>query len=128
MNAGKVRVGRGGVKGALACRMDVIILMLAVAGFLAALRGLSRSALGLMVRGVEEIVAREATDIQARRGDLTGLQDADAHTARARSRRRRSILAVAFWVVLLLLPPLTPWTAALYAAWSPLWLLPPRRR
>lgn len=108
--------------------MAVIILLLGVAGFLAALRGLSRSALGLMVRGVEEIVAREASDIQARRGDLTGLQAADARSTRARGRRRRSILLLAFWVMLLVLPPLTPWTAVLYAAWSPLWLLPSRRR
>ena len=108
--------------------MDPIILVLGIAGFLAALRGLTRASLRLVVRGVEVVMARETTDIRARRGDLTGFQAADQHAVQARNQRRRSVLAVAGWATLLAVPPMTPWTGLLYAAWAPLWLLSPRRR
>jgi len=108
--------------------MDFLVLVLAIAGFLAASRGLARASLGLLVRGVEVVVAREETDIRARRGDLTGLSAADEHGALARRRRLASAAAVAFWGALLVAPLLTPWTRWLYAAWSALWLLPSRRR
>lgn len=108
--------------------MNAVLLLLAIAGFFAAVRGLARAGLGLLVRGVEVVMADEATSIQARRGDLTGLGAADARSAAARRRRRFSLAAVALWAALLALPPLTPWPRLLYAAWSPLWLLPARRR
>jgi len=107
--------------------MDFLIVLLAIAGFLAALRGLSRASLGLLVRGVEVVMARETTDIRARRGDITGLSAADEHRAVARRHRRRSAVVVAFWAALIVVPLLTPWTRWLYAAWSTLWLLPARR-
>ncbi len=107
--------------------MDSLVLLLAIAGFLAVLRGLARAMLGLLVRGVEVVMAREATDIRARRGDITGLSAADEQRALARRHRRRSAAAVAFWAALIVVPVLTPWTRWLYAAWSPLWLLTARR-
>lgn len=108
--------------------MDGILLLLAIAGFLAAVRGLARAGLGLLVRGVDVVMAEEATAISARRGDLTGLGVADAQRAQAARRRQRSLGAVLVWASMLVVPLLTPWTRLLYAAWSPLWLLPPRRR
>jgi hypothetical protein len=112
----------------LAWCMDVLVIVLAIAGFLAALRGLSRASLGLLVRGVEVVMTREQTDIRARRGDITGLGTADEHGALARRHRRRSVLAVGFWATLIVVPLVTPWTRWLYAACSPLWLIPARRR
>jgi hypothetical protein len=108
--------------------MDFLIVLLAIAGFLAAVRGLARASLGLLVRGVEVVMAREETDIRARRGDITGLSAADEHGALARRHRRRSALAVVFWAALLVGPLFTPWTRWLYAAWSLFWLLSYRRR
>jgi hypothetical protein len=107
--------------------MNVVLLLLAIAGFLAAVRGIARAGLGLLVRGVEVVMADEATSIQARRGDLTGLGAADARSAAARRRRLTSIAAVAAWAAMLVVPPLTPWPTWLYAAWAVLWLLPARR-
>jgi hypothetical protein len=108
--------------------MDAVLLLLAIAGFLAVLRAASRAALGLLVRGVEVVMTGEATDISARRGDLTGLSAADERHDRARRGRRRSLLAVAAWVALLVLPAFTPWPRLGYAACSVLWFLPVRRR
>ncbi len=106
--------------------MSFIILVLAIAGFLAVLRRSAGALLRLLGRGVEAFLAREESSIRERRGDLTGLQEAVARTRGARRARLDAMLRFAFWVALLVAPLLTPWTALLYAACATLWLVPPR--
>lgn len=106
--------------------MSTAVLLLAVAGFLAVALRAVRALFAALRGGVDAFLARDLADTRARRGDLTGLSDAEA--ARASARRYR-VMALGFfflWGGLLLVPPLTPWPQLLYGAYSLLWLLPHR--
>ncbi|HUF50470.1 MAG TPA: hypothetical protein VMN60_06540 [Longimicrobiales bacterium] len=107
--------------------MNTALLLLAIAGFSAiALRALS--ALFATVRvGIDVFLARDAAATRRQRGDLTGLADANAARATARRRRYIALGFLSLWAGLLVVPALTPWPRALYAAYSALWLLPRRR-
>jgi hypothetical protein len=63
-------------------------------------------------------------DLEARRGDLTSMADAASQRARARRHRWIAFAVLSFWLVLLLVPPLTPWPLLLYAIYAVLWLVP----
>jgi hypothetical protein len=106
--------------------MRTAVILLAVFGFAAAAVRMVRAALWALHGGVEGFLARDAAATRARRGDLTGLADAEAQRALARRRRMLALGAASLWAGLLLVPPLTPWPTALYASYSLLWLLPRR--
>ncbi len=107
--------------------MHSLLLVLGLIGFSAVLTRGARTVWHLLHGGVEVVVAGEAASARARRGDVTGLQDALDQKDAARRRRRTALGGIALWGGMLLLPPLTPWPTALYAAYSVLWLLPRRR-
>ena len=73
-------------------------------------------------RTAEHVAAGHAADNRARRGDLTGLEEAGAWRTETRRRRRRAWLMGALWAVLLVVPLYTPWSMALYSAYALLWL------
>jgi hypothetical protein len=104
--------------------MEAALVILAVLGFVAALLRLLRAAFGALRHGVDEYVAREAAEARARRGDLTGMAEAQTLNRGARRARIRALAFAAFWLVLLVAPPFTPWARELYAACSLLWLFP----
>lgn len=104
--------------------MRVLLTVLAVLGFLAVLRRVLIAGFGLLGRGVDRVVAGEVAEVRARRGDLTGLSEADARRGDARRAQSAALAAFAFWVLLLIAPPLTPWPLVLYATCSLLWLIP----
>jgi hypothetical protein len=108
--------------------MQFIVLILAVIGFLAVMRLAGRAGLGLMVRGVEVFLAKEVGQTHARRGDLTAWNAAEAARTSALRGRLGALALFTTCVGLLAVPPFTPWTAAVYAAYAPLWLLAPRKR
>lgn len=108
--------------------MQIVIVLLAVLGFLAVAGRLLRALLLALGTGVESFLAREVTEVNARRGDLTALQEAEARHAIARRARFGAIARVGLWTALLAVPPFTQWTALLYACYSPLWLLTRFRR
>ncbi|MGH7474997.1 MAG: hypothetical protein ACRELD_01790 [Longimicrobiales bacterium] len=105
--------------------MNGAILILAVFGVLALLRHILRAVFVLARRGVDAFLAGEAADVRARRGDLTGLEDAERNAQRARRARVRASIGLAVWSALLVAPPFTEWTAEIYAACAMLWLFGP---
>jgi hypothetical protein len=107
--------------------MHTLLLILGIIGFTAVLTRGARTVFHLLHGGVESVVAGEVASARARRGDVTGLQDALDRKGAARRRRRAAVGGISLWGGMLLLPPLTPWPATLYAAYSVLWLLPHRR-
>jgi hypothetical protein len=101
-----------------------LITVLAFAGVLAVLYRAARTMLRLLRRGVDALVAGEMAELRAQRGDLTGMADAAGAREVARRRRFLALAMLCFWVLLLIVPPLTPWPGLLYALYSVLWLVP----
>lgn len=106
---------------------DAALTLLAIAG-LGALSGLvAAAAFRLLRTGAEAHLARGAETARERTGDVTGLREAQAVRNRAVSHRRRAAFETVLWLLLLVVPPFTPWTRSVYAACAVLWLLPVRR-
>src|SRR5262245_52913295 len=108
--------------------MRIFLLLLAIAGFLAVARQLTWATFVLVKRGVDAFVLREVAGDRARRGDVTGLVEAQA----GRRDRRRSLffalLAAFGWAALLALPLTIRASLQGYALYSLFWLLPLQRR
>jgi hypothetical protein len=108
--------------------MRTAVLLLAIAGFAAVLFRAAGALVSALSGSVEGFLARDIADVRARRGDLSGLADADELAAAARRRRLVSLGVFSMWAGLLIVPALTPWPSFLYAAYSLLWLVPRRAR
>jgi hypothetical protein len=108
--------------------MNVVIVILGVLGFLSVARRVLVALLLAIGTGFENFLAKEATEVRARRGDLTGMQELESQRRAARRSRMAATARLAGWSALLIAPALTPWTAALYACYSPLWLISAARR
>ncbi|MGH7504505.1 MAG: hypothetical protein ACRELX_02600 [Longimicrobiales bacterium] len=108
--------------------MRIVLLILAVVGIAAVLRHLATALLRLLRRGVDAFMADQVADVRARRGDLTGLSDAEVVRSQARRSRLAAVGTVSLWTALLVVPPLTSWPELVYACYNVLWLVPPRRR
>jgi hypothetical protein len=104
--------------------MQTAIVLLAVAGVIAVALRLFRSLFMSLRGGVDAFIARDMADVRARRGDLTGVDDARASAALARRRRMIAFGTASVWLGLLIVPTLTPWPTLLYAGYSVLWLIP----
>ncbi|HUF12110.1 MAG TPA: hypothetical protein VMN78_03330 [Longimicrobiales bacterium] len=102
--------------------MEPVLYILAAAGISAVLLRLIRALFRLVQRSGEAWIAAEAARARAGRGDLTGLDEALSLEQRTRTARTRSIARTVAWVLVLLVPPFTPWALELYAACSLLWL------
>lgn len=108
--------------------MEFLVVVLAVFGFMGALRLAGRSLLRLLTRGAETFITSEVRQTHARRGDITALEASDAAYSVAKRRRFQATALFAGSVALLAVPPFTPWTALLYACYLPLWFVRPRLR
>ena len=104
--------------------VSTAILLLAAAGVIAVVLRLLRALFASLHGGVEAFLAKDVADTRARRGDLTGLDDARLAADVARRRRLLALGAASLWLGLLLVPTLTPWPAPLSAVYSLLWLIP----
>ena len=102
--------------------MEPVLYILAFAGVSAVLLRLGQALFRLVFRSGEAWIAAEAANARQRSGDITGLSEAAEMERRARGARRGATLQVVLWILFLLVPPFTPWTLALYAAYSVLWL------
>jgi hypothetical protein len=108
--------------------MRILLFLLAIAGFLAVARQLTRAAFVLLKRSVDAFVLREVAGERARRGDVTGLVEASAARQQRRRNRWFALAAVVGWTALLALPLTTRATLPGYALYSVFWILPLLRR
>ena len=103
--------------------MELAVLILAVLGFVAVLLRFLKAALAAASQGANALYAREMQATRARRGDVTGMEEAREWVVCACKGRRQAVLAVTVWIALLALPLVflrSP--APVYAAYSVLWL------
>jgi len=98
-----------------------------VAGVFGMAWRLLRSLVRLARRVADVVWASEIAGARARRGDLTGMREAEAETHAARRTRDRAAGAALFWVSLLIAPAVLPWTRVLYAVLALVWVVPKRR-
>lgn len=104
--------------------MSLLVVVLAVIGFVAVALRVVLAILGLLRRGVDRYLADSVADVRARRGDLTGMDEARVEEQGARRALFSAFAILSFWALLLIAPALTPWPRTIYAAYSVFWLLP----
>lgn len=106
--------------------MSVVLQLLATAGAAALVYRLLRSLARAGLSTAELTAASGMAEVSARRGDLTSLAERREAERAARRQQRRDVVVGFGWLLCLTIPIFTPWAQALYAAASPLWLLPHR--
>jgi hypothetical protein len=104
--------------------MDTLLMLLAGGGIAAALWHLVRAVLRFLGHGAAGIWADEVARTQARRGDVTAVEDSRRQREAVARRKTRAGAEAVGWLILLLVPPLTPWGPHIYAAYVLLWLVP----
>jgi hypothetical protein len=104
--------------------VTTLLIVLAIAGAAAAAWHMIRAAFRCLGYGATGFWNRELARTHARRGDVTALEEAERGRASAGRFRRRSAWEAGGWFVLLVVPPLTPWSTHIYAAYAVLWLVP----
>lgn len=108
--------------------METLITVLSLLGLGAAAWHVLRAAFRFLSVEASGIWARELAETRARRGDVTGLREAQDTAGLAARARRRALAEGLGWIALLLAPAFTPWARTIYAGYALLWLVPWRRR
>jgi hypothetical protein len=108
--------------------MESALAVLAAIGFFVVAWRLFKAILRVARLGLDVYAAGELADARARRGDLTGMEDATRAAAARRRTRWRTTGPAVVWLLLLVLPALTPWTRSLYASYTLFWVLGRLRR
>lgn len=105
--------------------MHLFLLILAAPGFAAVCRRLLRSVFRAARQGAYVLYAREIAATRARRGDLTGMEEAREWVGHARRERLQALGAVGLWFALLSWPLMVlRWSLPVYAVYSVAWLIP----
>jgi hypothetical protein len=108
--------------------MELFFYILAALGFAAVLRYLLRSAFRAARYSAYMLYAREIAATRARRGDLTGLEEARGWGGIARREWLQAVGGAGFWLGLLIVPAtILPRAVPFYAAYVVIWLVPLRR-
>ncbi|HEX2080564.1 MAG TPA: hypothetical protein VHG08_22865 [Longimicrobium sp.] len=106
--------------------LSLVLLLLAVFGFLALLRRLGGSLLRLGLHAAEGTAAAGLAEVSERRGDVTGFMERRADAQALRRARRRTAAVAAACVLLLAVPLFAGLAREVWAACSLLWFLPRR--
>ncbi|HEY0025184.1 MAG TPA: hypothetical protein VGB24_19880 [Longimicrobium sp.] len=107
--------------------LRIVLPVLAIAGCLALLNRLVRSAARLGLAWMESTAAAGLAEVSERRGDITGLMERRQSEQGIRRNRRKEVVVAAGYLLLLLVPPLAGVAREVYAAGALLWVLPKRR-
>jgi hypothetical protein len=108
--------------------MDIILNVLAFAGIVAAIWHLVRAAFRFLGHGAAGVWTDELARSHARRGDVTSMEDTQRQRESLSRWKSRTGAEAVGWLILLVVPPLTPWGRHIYAAYTLLWLVPALRR
>jgi hypothetical protein len=106
--------------------LSVVLLLLAVFGFLALVGRLGRAGLRLGLNAAEATAASGLAEVSHRRGDVTGFLEKQASGAALRRARRINTITFLGYALLLAVPLFAGVARDVYAAASLLWLLPRR--
>jgi hypothetical protein len=107
--------------------MDILLNLLALIGIAAAVWHVVRAAFRFLGHGAAGMWTDEVARTHARRGDVTALEDSRRQREAVARRKTRAGVEAVGWLILLLVPPLTPWGRHIYAAYTLLWLVPALR-
>jgi hypothetical protein len=107
--------------------LSLVLLLLAVFGFLALVSRLGRELTRLALNAAEATAATGLAEVSERRGDITGLMERRAAAQTLRRNRRRTLAGVATFLLLLAIPPFAGLAREVYAACALLWFVPARR-
>ena len=106
--------------------LSLILLVLAVFGFVALVTRLGRAALRLGLNAAETTATSGLAEVSHRRGDITGFLERRASEQSLRRARRRAAVLTLGYVLLLAVPAFAGMAREVYAACSLLWFLPRR--
>jgi hypothetical protein len=106
--------------------LSLVLLLLAVLGFVALVGRMGRAALRLGLNAAEATAATGLAEVSQRRGDITGFMERQASGQALRRARRVNAASLLGYAALLILPPFFGLGREVYAAASLLWLLPRR--
>jgi hypothetical protein len=107
--------------------LSLVLLILAVLGFLALAGRLGRALLRLALNAAESTHATGLAEVSERRGDITGMIETRTAAQTLRRKRRLTLLSVVACVLLIAVPPFAGVAREVYAACALLWLVPTRR-
>ena len=106
--------------------LSVVLLLLAVLGFLALVARMGRALLRLGLNAAEATAASGLAEVSERRGDITGFMERRQSGEALRRARRRNLAALLAYALLIFIPPFTGFAREIYAAGALLWLVPRR--
>ena len=107
--------------------LSLVLLLLAVLGFVALVARLGRSVLRLGLNAAEATAASGLAEVSERRGDITGMMEKRTAAQTLRRNRRITLLTVIGCLLLMIVPPFADVAREVYAACALLWFLPPCR-
>ena len=107
--------------------LSLVLLILAVLGFLALAGRLGRALLRLALNAAESTHATGLAEVSERRGDITAMMETRNAALALRRKRRLALLAVVACVLLIAVPPFAGVAREVYAACALLWFAPARR-
>ena len=107
--------------------MIFLLKLIALLGILALVGRVARATLVVARGAVEGYLLRTVAQTQAQRGDLTGIIEARERQVTQRRARLRAWGMLLGWLVLLCVPPFTPFARMIYAVCALLWLVPRNR-
>jgi hypothetical protein len=106
--------------------LSLILLILAVLGFLALAGRLGRALLRLALNAAESTAATGLAEVNERRGDITAMMETRNAAQTLRRSRRVTLLSAAACFLLIAIPPFAGVAREVYAACALLWFVPAR--
>jgi hypothetical protein len=107
--------------------LSLVLLLLAVFGFLALAGRLGRALVRLALNAAESTAASGLAEINERRGDITAMMETRNAAQTLRRSRRITLLTVVGCALLMLVPPFLDVAREVYAACALLWFVPAQR-
>lgn len=106
--------------------LSLVLLILAVLGFLALAGRLGRALVRLALNAAESTAASGLAEVSERRGDITAMMETRNAAQTLRRGRRITLLSAGACFLLIAIPPFAGVAREVYAACALLWFVPAR--